>query len=189
MKQQRLILILVLIAIGINFLFARSATTPRLGQEVTPEEVVARDISIFPDGEGLPEGDGSVHEGEKIYQAECMVCHGKNGFGHTADQLAGAEMSLISEYPEKTIGSYWPYATTLLDYVRRAMPYTNPGTLSNNELYAITAYVLNINGIVKKNEWMDADSLPRVRMPNEDGFESALGDHSVKFRRETLHHQ
>ena len=170
MKQKRLILILVLIAIGINFLFARSENTPGLGQEVTPEEVAAQDISIFPDGEGLPEGEGSVHEGEKIYQAECMVCHGKNGSGHTADQLAGAEMSLISEYPEKTIGSYWPYATTLFDFIRRSKPMNAPGSLTNNKVYALTAYLLYLNDLIGKDEKMTALTLPKVEMPNQDGF-------------------
>ena len=170
MKQKRLILILVLIAIGINFLFARSVNTPRLGQEVTPEEVAAWDISIFPDGEGLPEGEGSVYEGEKIYQAECMICHGKNGFGDTADQLAGAEISLISEYPEKTIGSYWPYATTLFDFIRRSKPMNTPGSLTNNQVYALTAYLLYLNDLIGKDEKMMALTLPKVEMPNQDGF-------------------
>ena len=163
--------------------------SPDLGESIDGTFLKSFDYVILPNGDGLPTGRGNALEGAQIYVKYCETCHGAEGTGRPNDRLSGGVGSIDSAAPLRTVGSYWPYATTLLDYVRRAMPYTNPGTLSNNELYAITAYVLNINGIVKKNEWMDADSLPRVRMPNEDGFESALGDHSVKFRRETLHHQ
>ena len=163
--------------------------SPDLGESIDGTFLKSFDYVILPNGDGLPTGGGNALEGAQIYVKYCETCHGAEGAGRPNDRLSGGVGSIDSAAPLRTVGSYWPYATTLLDYVRRAMPYTNPGTLSNNELYAITAYVLNINGIVEKNEWMDADSLPRVRMPNEDGFESPLGDHSVQFRRETLHHQ
>ena len=170
MKQKKLIPILVLIAIGISFLFADTKNTPRLGQEITPEEIVKRDISIFPDGEGLPEGQGNVHQGEKIFQSKCIACHGENGLGYTADQLAGAQMSLTSRYPEKTIGSYWPYATTLFDFIRRSMPMDAPGSLTNNETYSLTAYLLYLNNLFDEDGRMTAKELAEVKMPNQNGF-------------------
>ena len=170
MKQKKLIPILVLIAIGISFLFADTKNTPRLGQEITSEEIAKWDISIFPDGEGLPEGQGSVHEGEKIFQSKCIACHGKNGLGYTADQLAGAQMSLTSRYPEKTIGSYWPYATTLFDFIRRSMPMDAPGSLTNNETYSLTAYLLYLNNLFDEDGRMTAKELAEVKMPNQNGF-------------------
>ena len=168
MKQQ--ILIIVLIAAGINPLFAESKKGPALGESVSPEEIAKWDISVFPDGEGLPNGEGSVSDGEKIYQQQCIACHGKNGLGATADQLAGAQMALSSEYPEQTIGTYWPYATTVFDVIRRSMPMTNPGSLSNEQTYAVTAYLLYLNNLIGKDEVMNASTLTKVKMPNEDGF-------------------
>ncbi len=168
MKHQ--ILISVLIAVGINTAIAEEANGPGLGHTVSPEEIAAWDISVFPDGEGLPIGEGSVQQGETLYKNKCIACHGENGLGATADQLAGAQMSLTSEYPEKTIGTYWPYATTIFDVVRRSMPMTAPGSLSDNEVYAITAYLLYLNNLIGKDDVMDASTLPKVKMPNEDGF-------------------
>jgi S-disulfanyl-L-cysteine oxidoreductase SoxD len=172
MKMKHLILISVLIAAGINPLYAESPQGhgPGLGHAISPEEIAAWDISIFPDGEGLPIGEGSVHEGELLYRKKCIACHGENGLGETADQLAGAQMSLTSDYPEKTIGSYWPYATTVFDVIRRSMPMTTPGTLSNNEVYAVTAYLLYLNNLIAKDDVMNASTLPKVNMPNVDGF-------------------
>ena len=170
MKQRRQILSLVLIAIGINPLFAESGSSPHLGQAITPEEVARWDISIFPDGEGLPTGEGSVVEGEVIYQQQCLACHGKGGFGSTADQLAGAQVALSSEYPEQTIGTYWPYATTVFDMVRRSMPMTAPGSLTDDQVYAVTAYLLYLNKLIDKDAKMNAVTLPQVEMPNVDGF-------------------
>lgn len=167
MKRQ--ILISVLIAAGISPLVAESKG-PGLGHAISPEGIVAWDISVFPDGEGLPKGKGSVQEGETLYKNKCIACHGENGLGTTGDQLAGAQMSLTSDYPEQTIGSYWPYATTVFDVVRRAMPMTAPGSLSDNEVYAVTAYLLSLNKLIAKDEIMDASTLPKVKMPNEDGF-------------------
>jgi S-disulfanyl-L-cysteine oxidoreductase SoxD len=169
MKLQKTILISVLTAVGINPVFAESKG-PVLGHAISPEEIVKWDISVFPDGEGLPEGEGNVQQGESVYKSKCMVCHGESGLGATADQLAGAKMELTSDYPEQTIGSYWPYATTVFDVVRRSMPMTAPGSLSNNETYAVTAYLLYLNNIIGKDDLMNADTLATVKMPNEDGF-------------------
>lgn len=171
--MKQIILISALIATGINFSFADSKISghsPGLGHAITPEEIAKWDISVFPDGEGLPKGEGSVEQGKIIYQQKCIACHGENGLGATADQLAGAQMSLDSEYPEQTIGSYWPYATTVFDVVRRSMPMTAPGSLSNDEAYAVTAYLLYLNHLIAKDDVMNATSLPKVKMPNVGGF-------------------
>ena len=169
-KMQQKKLILILIAIGINFPLADTKSTPSLGQEATPEEIAILDISVFPDGEGLPEGEGGVHEGEKIYQSKCISCHGEYGLGNSAEQLAGAEMGLTGEYPEKTIGNYWPYATTLFDFIRRSKPMATPGTLSDNQVYSITAYLLYLNNLIGKDDRMNAVTLVGVKMPNQNGF-------------------
>jgi S-disulfanyl-L-cysteine oxidoreductase SoxD len=167
--KKKIILISVLIAIGINPAFAEKKG-PGLGHAITPEEIATWDISVFPDGEGLPDGEGNVEQGEKIYQQKCIACHGENGLGATADQLAGAQMELTSEYPEQTIGSYWPYATTIFDVIRRSMPMTAPGSLNNNEVYSVTAFLLYLNNIIAKDDIMNVATLPKVKMPNEDGF-------------------
>ncbi len=124
----------------------------------------------MPDGEGLPEGKGTAQAGKPIYEKHCVACHGLEGVGGTADQLAGAKMSLTSEYPEQTIGSYWPYATTIFDMTRRSMPMNAPGTLTNDEVYAVTAYLLYLNNIISEKDEMNADALPKVQMPNRAGF-------------------
>ena len=144
--------------------------TPGLGRELSPQDVVAVDVVIMPDGEGLPAGSGNAKTGAMLYQARCASCHGSEGRDGIHDALAGGQGTIDGPMPDKTVGSYWPYATTLFDYVRRAMPYQNPGSLSNDELYSITAYVLYLNGIVGETDTIDAGSLPKVRMPNRDNF-------------------
>jgi mono/diheme cytochrome c family protein len=143
---------------------------PALGAAVSAEEVARWDISIPPSGAGLPKGSGTARQGLRVYEQKCLACHGAKGVGKPADVLAGGVGSLASKTPLRTVGSYWPYATTLFDYVRRAMPITNPLSLSDDEVYAVSAYVLYLNGIVGENEQMDAQSLPQVKMPNRDGF-------------------
>jgi S-disulfanyl-L-cysteine oxidoreductase SoxD len=143
---------------------------PGLGQPARPEEVAALSINVFPDGTGLPEGSGSVTQGASIYQTSCIVCHGANGSGGSAEPLAGAEMGLTGEWPEKTIGTLWPYATTLFDFTRRSMPMTAPGSLSNDETYALTAYLLYLNAIIAEDAVLDKETLMQVKMPNADGF-------------------
>jgi cytochrome c len=110
------------------------------------------------------------YRGAEIYRAKCASCHGANGAGKPADALAGGMGSLSSATPLKTVGSYWPYATTLFDYVRRAMPYDRPLSLSDDEVYAVSAYILALNGIIREHAAMDAKSLPQVEMPNRNGF-------------------
>ena len=143
---------------------------PGLGQPASAELVAAWDISIPPSGAGLPAGSGSVAQGAKVYAAKCQSCHGEKGAGKPADRLVGGIGSLGSGKQVMTVGSYWPYATTLFDYVRRAMPTTAPMSLTNEEVYAVSAYVLHLNGIIREDQVMDARTLPQVRMPNRDGF-------------------
>ena len=143
---------------------------PALGTSVSAEEVARWDISIPPSGAGLPKGGGTARQGLQVYQQQCLACHGAKGVGKPADALAGGMGSLASKTPLRTVGSYWPYATTLFDYVRRAMPIANPLSLSDDEVYAVSAYVLFLNGIVGDDAQMNARTLPQVRMPNRDGF-------------------
>ena len=144
--------------------------SPNLGKPVTAAEVAAIDISIPPDGRGLPPGSGTVEQGAAIFAAKCQMCHGPNGAGGPNDRLTGGVGSLSSAKPVKTVASYWPYATTLFDYVRRAMPITAPQSLTNDEAYALAAYLLSVDGIVAKDARLDAASLPKVQMPNRGGF-------------------
>jgi mono/diheme cytochrome c family protein len=150
----------------------RSFSGPNLGQGVKPEEIAEWDISIPPDGTGLPSGSGTAAEGEAVYNEKCAACHGVQGTKGPADPLVGGMGTLASKKPMRTVGSYWPFATTLFDYIRRAMPYSAPESLSKDEVYALCAYLLCLNGIIDPEMRMDAITLPQVKMPNRDGFVS-----------------
>ncbi len=143
---------------------------PGLGQELTAAELAAVDFTIMPDGNGLPPGSGNAASGRDIYIRNCLACHGENGTGGVNDVLSGGHGSLTGPQPQKTVGSFWPYATTVFDYVRRAMPYHTPGSLSSDELYAVTAYLLFLNDIIAEDAEMNAALLPQVKMPNRDNF-------------------
>ena len=147
--------------------------SPRLGQVATAAEIAAWDISIPPNGAGLPNGRGTARRGALMYEAKCQACHGEKGAGKPVDALVGGIGTLATEKPVRTVGSYWPYATTLFDYVRRAMPLTNPMSLSDDEVYSLSAYILYLNGIIAQDAPIDANTLPRVKMPNRDGFINA----------------
>jgi S-disulfanyl-L-cysteine oxidoreductase SoxD len=150
---------------------AFAAESPNLGRLAIPEEIAPWDISIAPDGVGLPPGRGTPKQGEAVYAAKCVACHGESGAGKPNDQLVGGQETLAADKPAvKTVGSFWPYATTVFDYVRRAMPYNESKSLTNDEIYAVVAYILNLNGIIADNETMDAQTLRKVKMPNRDGF-------------------
>ena len=145
--------------------------SPRLGQPITDAEAKAWDLSIGPNGENLPPGRGSVRQGAEVYLQKCQACHAENGAGTPADKLVGGQGTLNGDQPSvKTVGSYWPYATTLFDYIRRAMPLTEPQSLTDNEVYAVSAYILSLNGIVGRNATLDAKSLPKIQMPNRGNF-------------------
>ncbi len=141
-----------------------------LGRDASANEVNGWDITIGPDGRELPEGSGSAVEGAQVYEVRCKECHGDQGVGGDHAALVGEPAQLREAPPIKTVGSFWPYATTLFDYTRRAMPFEEPGTLSDDQVYAVTAYVLHLSGIIGKDEVMDRDSLPKVEMPNRGGF-------------------
>jgi S-disulfanyl-L-cysteine oxidoreductase SoxD len=141
-----------------------------VGHAPTEDELRTWAISIAPDGKGLPPGRGTAAEGKEHYANRCAKCHGATGEGKDSVALAGGQGSLKGPKPLKTVGSYWPHATTVFDYVRRAMPFDRPGTLTNEQVYSLTAYVLYLNGLVKEGDVIDAQSLPRVRMPNREGF-------------------
>jgi len=143
---------------------------PRLGREATPAQVAGWDISVGPDGVGLPPGKGAPAAGAIVYEQKCQACHGAKGAGQPNDRLVGGHGTLASKAPVRTIGSYWPYATTVFDYVRRSMPYTQSQSLSNDEVYAVTAYLLNLNGIIGETDEMNAQTLPKVKMPNQPNF-------------------
>lgn len=151
-----------------------AAQSPVLGEPLTSDEVAAIDLTIMPDGRGLPEGSGNAGAGETLYRAHCQSCHGDKGMDGPNDALAGGHGTLAGNGPVKTVGSYWPYATTLFDYIRRAMPYAAPGSLDDDEVYALTAYLLNINRVIEADEEMNATTLPRVRMPNAGNFVWAI---------------
>jgi mono/diheme cytochrome c family protein len=143
---------------------------PAFGTPVSAAEIARWDISVPPSGEGLPAGGGTAKQGEAVYVAQCQACHGPKGAGKPADVLVGGIGSLATGKAVRTVGSYWPYATTLFDYTRRAMPITKPLSLTNDEVYAVTAYLLYLNGIIPENAEMNARTLPQVKMPNRDGF-------------------
>jgi len=145
--------------------------SPNLGKSISPEDLASWDISIGPDGVGLPPGSGTVKQGEAVFAAKCQACHGEKGTGQPNDRLVGGQGSLPGDKPPiKTVGSYWPYATTLFDYIRRAMPFNESKSLTNDEVYGVVAYLLNLNGVIPESDTMNAQSLPKVAMPNRDGF-------------------
>ncbi|MFM0507286.1 c-type cytochrome [Paraburkholderia sp. RL17-373-BIF-A] len=148
----------------------RADASHDIGTPLTERDLAAWNIDIAPNGRGLPAGSGDVATGAHIFAAKCAACHGAQGQGSLGDQLIGGQGTLTSAKPKRTVGSYWPYATTLFDYIRRAMPYNAPESLSADEVYAVSAFLLNQNGIVPANTRLDAASLPRVVMPNRDGF-------------------
>ena len=141
-----------------------------VGRPPTPEEIRALGVTVAPDGTGLPEGSGTAAEGKEVFAARCAKCHGTKGEGGEAAALVGGQGTLATPKPRRTVGSFWPHATTVWDYVNRAMPFNQPGLLSHPEVYAVVAYVLYLNGIVGENQALNAKTLPKVRMPNRDGF-------------------
>jgi mono/diheme cytochrome c family protein len=147
------------------------AEGPNLGKVMSPQEIASWDVSIGPDGKGLPPGSGTPQQGELVYVAKCLGCHGEKGAGKPNDRLVGGQELLApGQAPVKTVGNFWPYATTVFDYVRRAMPLNDPKSLRDAEVYAVVAYILRLNGVIGENDTMDAKTLPSVRMPNRDGF-------------------
>jgi cytochrome c len=157
---------------------ARQAQQPPrlgIGRAATADEITKIDIDVRPDGKGLPDGEGTAAEGAKVYAAKCQSCHGANGQGGTAERLVDRESGKNWDFATnaklvKTVGNYWPYATTLYDYTYRAMPFMQPGTLTPNETYSLVAYILALNKVVPEDAVMDAKTLPQVKMPARDRF-------------------
>ncbi len=168
-------LAVIAVALGLSAAGAAAAPPFRFGTPAAPEQIRAWDIDVRPDGAGLPPGRGSVAQGQQIYDAKCASCHGT--FGESTDYmvLAGGVGTLQSDTPNRTTGSKLNYATTLFDYIRRAMPFQAPKSLTDDEVYALTAYVLNLNDILPADAALDRESLPQVRMPNRDGFTTEHG--------------
>ena len=168
--RDAVVLVLVVLVAGCTTTTAARRETPNLGRVATAQEIAGWDISVEPDGTGLPAGRGTALEGAAVYEQKCQACHGAKGVGQPNDRLVGGQGTLASTAPVRTIGSYWPYSTTIFDYVRRAMPYIQPQSLTNDEVYALTAYLLQQNGIIGERDEMNAQSLPKVKMPNRDNF-------------------
>lgn len=163
---------LVFFAVVIASASASAAEQQRYGYGSTPTkaQIDGWAIAVRPDGQGLPPGSGSVADGDELYANVCASCHGTFGEGAGRYPRIAGQGKLTGDRPEETVGSYWPYATTLFDYINRAMPFPSPHVLPPDQVYALTAYVLNLNALVDDNFVADAKSLPLVKMPNRDGF-------------------
>ena len=160
----------VTVSIILYGLFANSQEAVRLGTPVSEEQLAEFDLIAAPDGSGFPEGSGTAREGKAVYDTKCAACHAAKGEGTSGNTvIVGGDMR-SEEAPLRTVGSYWPYASTLFDFVRRAMPADAPKSLSNTEAYQVTAYVLNLNGIIQEDTLINANTLNAVKMPNADGF-------------------
>ena len=162
---MRNLLVILLLAAGVA-----GGQKYKVGRPASAEEIKAADQFMAPDGTGLPPGKGTAADGREIYSRRCARCHGAQGQGDEEGPLAGGKGTLKSAKPLKTVGSFWPYATTIYDYVHRAMPFDNPGLLDANQTYAVTALILHLNGIIGEKDEMNAQTLPKVKMPNRDGF-------------------
>jgi S-disulfanyl-L-cysteine oxidoreductase SoxD len=141
-----------------------------IGRPATAAEIAGWNIDVDRDGHNLPPGSGSVSHGQEVFDAQCASCHGAKGAGGVGDRLVGGQGTLASPKPVKTVGSYWPYAPTLFDYIRRAMPQNAPESLSNEDVYAVSAYILNLNGLLPADATLDAKALSAIKMPNRGMF-------------------
>ena len=153
-----------------SVLLAQTQNTPNLGKPISETDIAAWDISILPDGTGLPSGSGTPEQGAKVFAAKCALCHGPEAKGGAAASLVGGRPLSDGIDTPKTIANFWGHATTLFDFTRRAMPWQAPRTLTDEEVYALTAYILSLNKIIGPSDTMNAQTLPKVRMPNRDGF-------------------
>lgn len=169
---SRLALVLAASSLLAASAIGQQGNPPRVGRTPSPDEIKQWGITVLPNGAGLPAGSGTPDQGETLYKAKCASCHGENGEGKppVGAPLIGGIGTLATDKPVKTIGSYWPYATTVWDYIHRSMPYNEPGTLSADDTYAVTAFLLFKNGITPRDQALNKDTLPKVRMPNRDGF-------------------
>jgi mono/diheme cytochrome c family protein len=141
-----------------------------IGRVATPAEIAGWNIDVGRDGSNLPTGSGSVSHGSEVFDQQCAACHGAKGEGGIGDRLVGGQGTLATSKPVRTVGSYWPYAPTLFDYIRRAMPQNAPQSLSNDDVYAVSAYILNIDGLLPADATLDAKTLAAIKMPNRNMF-------------------
>ena len=160
----------VLLALAGVWPAAAQLPTYGVGRPPSAEEIKAWALTIPPDGQGLPPGSGTAVLGQAVFEERCASCHGETGEDPKYSRLVGGQGTLATDKPVRTIGSFWQYATTLWSYIRRAQPFDDPGSLTPNQVYAVTAYLLYLNGIIGEQEIMDATTLPLVKMPNRDGF-------------------
>lgn len=177
MFMRNILTVGLTIILGAGILWAADANDRQerthgygLGRAATDQEIRAWNIDVAPTGEGLPAGQGTAKQGAALFAARCAACHGPTGQEGPMDRLVGGVGTLASQHPIKTIGSYWPYATTLYDYVHRAMPFPAPQSLSPDEVYSVVAWLLYQNGIIAEDTVVDAHSLPGISMPNRQGF-------------------
>jgi cytochrome c len=172
LRVLRRFVIFVAVVLSARVIAVAQSPTYGLGHTPSPDDLKKVDIEILPDGRGLPAGSGTAARGKEVYAQRCSTCHGPTGKEGPQDVLVGGKGSLATPKPLKTVGSYWPYATTLWDYIRRGMPFDHPGTLSNDDIYAVTAYVLYLNDVVQEHDVMSQSTLPSIQMPNRNGFVS-----------------
>ena len=168
--MRRLRALSIAAAIAVPGYGGATDAAPALGVPATAADLEAHDTMVFPDGTGLPPGAGTVRDGASLYLEQCAACHGQRGRGGPGGELAGGTEPLTSDTPDQTIGTYWPFATTLFDFIRRAMPITAPGSLDDDQVYALTAYLLFENGLLPEGARLDADKLRAIQMPNRHGF-------------------
>lgn len=165
------------IIISILYLLSKADSgycdSPGLGEPLPAAEARAAVSIVFPDGTGLPAGRGLASDGERLFAARCVACHGPAGRGGLGGELAGGDPDLTRDYPDQTIATYWPYATTLFDFIRRAMPMDAPWSLDDADVYALTAYLLSLDGLWPAGRPLDAAGLANLRLPNRDGFYGA----------------
>jgi cytochrome c len=165
-KLTRTVVLLLFVFGAVNAI----AEGPKLGKPISAADLAAWDSSVMPDGSGLPAGSGTAAQGAQIYAQKCVACHGEKGGGGSASALLPKGPITSINGAEKTIGNFWPYATTLFDYIRRAMPWQQPKSLASDEVYALTAYLLALNKVIDEGAGLDAATLAKVKMPNRDGF-------------------
>jgi S-disulfanyl-L-cysteine oxidoreductase SoxD len=170
MRSRKIMLALVAAIMLAGAATAWAQSPYGIGRPATSAEIAGWNIDIGRDGSNLPSGSGTVSHGHEVYDQQCASCHGANGEGAVGDRLVGGQGTLATAKPVRTVGSYWPYAPTLFDYIRRAMPQNAPQSLSDADVYAVSAYILNLNGLLPADATLDAKTLVGIKMPNHGMF-------------------
>lgn len=172
MPMRRCWIAILLPVASVCAAYAQEQSPYGIGRVATPAEIAGWNIDVGRDGRGLPPGSGTVSRGREVFEHQCASCHGEKGEGSVGDRLVGGQGTIATARPVRTVGSYWPYAPTLFDYIRRAMPQNAPQSLSNEDVYAVSAYILNLNGLLAADATLDAATLAAIRMPNREKFVS-----------------